>query len=135
MAYGYAFSPKAAKKANSKLAVLRGTRAQKSKMAAFESKNKDDEQGVSNQLLKVGEINDHQHQGGSAAYGRHVSKGGGIGKAESQERTGEIDRRENKRMFPAGTKVSAQPMGTPAKAKGGVTQTGPLYGGGGRNTQ
>lgn len=107
MAYGYAFSPKAAKKANAKLSVLRQTRAQKSKMAAFESKNKDDEQGVDRQLLKVGEINDKVHQGGSAAHGRHVSKGGGIGTAESQERTGEIDRPENKKVWPKGGDVKA----------------------------
>jgi hypothetical protein len=128
-------SPKAAKKANAKLSVLRKTRPQKSKMAAFDGKSKD-EGGTAKAEIPVGEINHPTNQGGSARNGRRVSAGGGIGKAESQVNSRQIDQPENKKTWPNGGGVSS---GNPAtgntRMKGPVAKSGGPYGGGGRNTQ
>jgi hypothetical protein len=128
-------SPKAAATLNSKLAVLRGTRPQKSKMAAFNHSEKDEGSAHKKAEIPNREINHPTNQGGSAAHGRRVSKGGGVGKAESQLHRGEIDG-QNKKTWPYGGGVSA---GNPAtgntRMKGPIAKTGGPYGGGGRATQ
>jgi len=65
------------------------------------------------------EINHPTNQGGSGRYGRRVSRGGGIGKAESQAHRGEIDAGRNKRPWPYGSEVSARNQG-PSGVRGGV---------------
>lgn len=128
-------SPKAAKKANAKLKVLRQTRAQASKMAAFEHKEKD-ETGMKNAEIPAREINHPTNQGGAAANGRRVSAGGGIRKAESQVGSRQIDQPENKRTWPKGGGVSASnPKTGNTRMRGPIAPTGGPYGGGGRNTQ
>lgn len=134
MGYGFAgsISPRAAKKANAKLAVLRKTRVQKGKMAAFEHKEKDE--GTARGEVPRNEI-DHptnQHKG---TAGR-VSKGGGIGKAESHVPSNNIDVPENKKTFPKGGEVSASnPKTGNTRMKGPIARSGGPYGGGGRDTQ
>jgi hypothetical protein len=135
MAYGFAgsISPKAAKKANAKLAVLRKTRAQKSKMAAFESKSKD-EDGMKNAEIPTNEINHPTNQRKGTA-GR-VSKGGGIGERESEVHSAEIDKPGNAKTWPKGGGVSsANPKTGNTRMKGPIAKTGGPYGGGGRDTQ
>jgi hypothetical protein len=137
MGYGFAgsISPKAAKKLNSKLAVLRGTKPQKSKIAPFNGKSKD-EGGTAKAEIPVGEINHPTNQGGSARNGRHVSKGGGVGKAESQVNAKQIDQPENKKTWPKGGGVSASnPKTGNTRMRGPIAKTGGPYGGGGRDTQ
>jgi hypothetical protein len=135
MAYGFAgsFSPKAAKKVNAKLAVLRKTRAQKSKMAAFEHKDKD-EGGTKKAEIPTGEIN-HPTNQRKGSVGT-VSKGGGIGKAESQFHPNEINKPGNGKVWPKGGDVSSSnPATGNTRMKGPIAKTGGPYGGGGRETQ
>lgn len=135
MGYGFAgsISPKAAKKLNGKLAVLRGTRAQRGKMAAFEAKEKDEGKTAQRAEIPSREINHPTNQAKKGVGA--VSKGGGIGKAESQERSAHIDAPRNAKTFPAGGKSSGRAGGTPSAAKGPIAPSGGPYGGGGRNTQ
>src|SRR5260370_26430088 len=77
-------SPKAAATLNSKLAVLRKTRAQKSKMAAFNKSEKDEGSVHKKAEIPNREINHPTNQGGSAAHARRASKRGSVGKGESQ---------------------------------------------------
>ncbi len=129
-------SPKAAATLNSKLAVLRGTRPQKSKMAAFGRKEKDEGSAHKKAEIPNREINHPTNQGGSAAYGRRVSKGGGVGKGESQVGRSQIDQGENKKTWPYGGGVSASnPATGNTRMKGPIAKTGGPYGGGGRATQ
>jgi hypothetical protein len=130
-------SNKARGKLNSKLAVLKGTRPQKSKMASFHNKTKDEgELGNHGHIAPDVEINDTKFQGGSAAHGRHVSKGGGIGKAESQMKRHAIDDPVNKKVWPHGGDVKAgNPKTGNTRMKGPIARSGGLYGGGGRGTQ
>ena len=133
MAYGYAFSAKAAKKVNGKLAQLRGTKAQKSKMAGFESKEKD-EVGTRGEVPNS-EINHRTNQGGSATYGRQVSKGGAVNKT-GQFKTNEINKPGNGKTWPAGGDVKASnPKTGNTRMKGPIAKEGGQYGGGGQNTQ
>jgi hypothetical protein len=126
-------SPKAAATLNSKLAVLRGTRAQKSKLAAFGRKEKDEGSAHKKAEIPNREINHPTNQGGSV--GRHVSKGGGIGKGESQENRSHIDAGRNAKTWPKGGGVSASnPATGNVKMKGPIAKTGGPYGGGGRAT-
>lgn len=129
-------SGKAAKKLNSKLSVLRGTRPQKSKMTNFEHKLKDEGE-LSNQGMFPHDhvIDDPRLEGGKAQYGRHVSKGGGIGKAESGVPMHHIDT-QNKKVWPKGGDVKASnPKTGNTKMKGPIAKSGGPYGGGGRGTQ
>lgn len=134
MAMAGSISPRAAKRLNGKLAVLRKTRAQKGKMAAFESKSKDE--GNTKAEIPRNEIDHPTNQGGSAAHGRHVSAGGGIGKAESGATAVHIDQPENKKVWPKGGGVSAKnPATGNTRMKGPIARSGGPYGGGGRDTQ
>lgn len=134
MGYGFAgsISPRAAKKLNGKLAVLRATRHQKGKMAAFDRKEKDE--GKAKGEIPRREI-DHptnQHKG---SVGR-VSKGGGIGKAESHLTAEHVDQPENKKVWPEGGGVKASnPKTGNTRMKGPIAKSGGPYGGGGRDTQ
>jgi hypothetical protein len=135
MAYGFAgsISPKAGKKLAGKLAVLKQTRAQRSKMAAFEAKSKD-EGGTAKAEIPVGEINSATNQAKKGVG--TVSKGGGVGKAESQFHTAEIDKAGNAKTWPKGGGVSsANPKTGNTAMKGPIAKSGGPYGGGGRNTQ
>jgi hypothetical protein len=100
-------SPKAAKKLNGKLKQLRGTRAQASKMAAFNSSQKD-EGGTKKAEIPTNEINNATNQSKKGAVGS-VSKGGGV--SAGNPATG------NTRM------------------RGPIVKSGGPYGGGGRDTQ
>jgi hypothetical protein len=118
-----------------KLAVLRGTRAQKSKMASFHSKTKDEGE------LDNGGAIDHENEINNpvvqkkGAVGR-VSKGGGVGKAESQMHRHAINDPVNKKVWPKGGDVKASnPKTGNTKMKGPIARSGGLYGGGGRGTQ
>jgi hypothetical protein len=135
MGYGMAgsISPKAAKKLTGKLAVLRKTRPQKSKMAAFEHKGKDEGQTPQAAI--------HPHEIDQAATQAKrgvgtVSKGGGIGKPESHLTAEHIDQPENKKVWPKGGDVRASnPATGNTRMKGPIAKTGGPYGGGGRDTQ
>jgi len=97
-----------------KLQVLRGTKAQKSKMAPFEQKTKDEghqrNKGIPE--MRVNEINNGrvQDKGGSFGVGGKrgpPSKGGRAG-PEGQTHVDEIDRADYQRpKFPAGGNVKA----------------------------
>ncbi len=136
MGYGFAgsISPKAAKKANAKLAILRKTRAQKGKMAAFDGKAKDEGKNASAAFNRE-EIDQAATQSKKGAVGS-VSKGGGIGKAESHVPSNNIDVPENKKVWPKGGGVSASnPKTGNTRMKGPIARSGGPYGGGGRDTQ
>src|SRR5258705_110200 len=103
---GYAFSQKAAANLNKKLAVLRGTRPQRGKMAAFNKSEKDEGSAHKTAEIPSREINHPTNQAKKGAVGS-VSKGGGIGKAESQVHRTEIDAGRNAKTWPKGGGVSA----------------------------
>lgn len=127
-------SPKQDKILKGKLAVLRGTRAQKGQMTAFDRKEKD-EDGMKNALIHGGEINHPANQSKKGAIGS-VSKGGGIGMAEKQFNANEINKPGYRKAWPKGGGMSS---GNPAtgntRMKGPVAKSGGIYGGGGRGTQ
>jgi hypothetical protein len=136
MAYGFAgsISPKAATKVNAKLAVLRKTRAQKTKMAAFEHKHKDEGFDPVKAEIPVNEI-DHPTNQKKGSAGR-VSKGGGIGEKEQEIHAVEIDKPTNKKAWPKGGGVSSSnPKTGNTRMKGPIAKSGGPYGGGGRDTQ
>jgi hypothetical protein len=127
-------SNKARATLNSKLAVLRGTRPQKSKMAAFGGRSKD-EGSTAKAEIPGNEINNKTNQSKKGAVGS-VSKGGGIGKAESQFTNNELNAGRNKKTWPNGGGVSASnPATGNTRMKGKIPAQGGQYGGGGRNTQ
>ena len=119
-----------------KLAVLRGTRSQKSKMAPFEHKDKDEGQahGKGHPDYSVDEINERATQRRCTA-GR-VSKGGQA-RGGTEPHSGHINYGAfGKPAFPPGSKVSAKnPKTGNTRMKGKIPAQGGLYGGGGRNTQ
>ena len=129
-----AISPKAAKSLNSKLAVLRGTRHQRGRMAGFDSRQKD-EGGTQRAEIPTNEINNKTNQSKKGAVGS-VSKGGGIGKPESQFNDNEINKPGNGKPWPKGGGVSASnPATGNTRMKGPIARSGGPYGGGGRATQ
>jgi hypothetical protein len=135
MGYGFAgsISPKAAKKANAKLSVLRNTRAQRTRMAAFDAKEKDE--GKSGKAAVNREEIDAAATQAKRGVGT-VSKGGGIGKAESHVPSNNIDVPANKKVWPKGGGVSAaNPKTGNTRMKGPIAKSGGPYGGGGRDTQ
>lgn len=126
-------SPKADAVLKGKLAILKQTRAQNSKMAAFGRKEKDEGSAHKKAEIPNREINHPTNQ--KKGIGT-VSKGGGIGKGESQLHKGEIDQGENKKTWPSGGGVSASnPATGNTRMKGPIAKTGGPYGGGGRATQ
>lgn len=127
-------SPKAGKKLNSKLAVLRGTRPQKSKMTSFHNKVKDEGQLENHGLSYEAHINQSMFQK-KGTVGK-VSKGGGVGKSEQQMHRHAIDDPVNKKVWPRGGDVKASnPKTGNVRMKGPIARSGGLYGGGGRGTQ
>jgi len=120
-------------KAGAKLAVLRGTRAQKSKMASFDGKQKDEAIRTRGEV-PPNEINHPTNQRHGSRF--MPSKGGSVGKGGQPTRSA-IDENTGKK-FPGESKVgtkAAQPRISTARTKGTIAQSGPMYGGGGRNTQ
>jgi hypothetical protein len=102
-------------------------------MAAFERKEKD-EGSTKRAEIPVGEIN-HPTNQRKGAVGS-VSKGGGVGKPESQVHSAEIDKAGNAKTWPKGGGVSAaNPKTGNTAMKGPIAKSGGPYGGGGRNTQ
>ena len=118
-----------------KLAVLRQTRAQKSKMAGFNAKTKDEGSiQQPNAALKV----DQQLAKGSgpAKLGGKVSKGGGAGPAEQPIYREHIDGEAKAPPWKGSPKTSAKNnVKTPPGIKKAPPKTGGMYGGGGRDTQ
>jgi len=136
MGYGFAgsISPKAAKKANAKLSALRQTRAQKGRMAAFDGKSKDEGKDAGGAAIHRNEIDAAATQAKKGVG--TVSKGGGIGKAESHVPSNNIDTPENKKVWPRGGGVSASnPKTGNTRMRGPIARSGGPYGGGGRDTQ
>lgn len=132
-------SGKARKKLNAgmaKLQVLRGTRPQKSKMATFEHKKKDEGE-LENQGMFPHDhvIDDPRLEGGKSEYGRHVSKGGSVGKAESQVHRKHIDQNTGKPWPNGGGVKAGNPKTGNTRMKGPIAKSGGIYGGGGRGTQ
>lgn len=137
MGYGFAgsISPKAAKKANAKLSVLRQTRAQKGRMAAFDGKAKDEGTDAGGTVIRRNEIDAPATQSKKGAVGS-VSKGGGIGAAESAVKVAVDPTPANRKTWPKGGGVSASnPKTGNVRMKGPIAKTGGPYGGGGRDTQ
>lgn len=125
-------SPKAQAKLNGKLAVLRGTHAQKTKMAAFNGKSKDEGAAHKKAEIPTNEIN---HPTNQAKKMGNPSKGARAG-AESQVHRGEIDAGRNAKKWVPGSNVSASnPATGNTRMKGTIANQGGQYGGGGRNTQ
>lgn len=112
-----------------KLQVLRGTRVQKSKMAPFEQKSKD-EGALGNKGIaqaRVGQINGPgQDKGGK--FGT-PSKGGRAGPA-GQYHVNEINRADKQTpKFPAGSKMKAGNKVGNARSKAKTMQRSlPMYG-------
>jgi hypothetical protein len=126
-----------------KLEVLRGTKAQKSKMAPFHSRKKDEGHIGNKGIPEAGdyEINDRtvQDKGGSFGHGGKrspPSKGGRAGK-EGQFHVKHIDKPSMQHpKFPASGNVRASnPKTGNTRMHGKIPPQGPLYGGGGRSTQ
>jgi hypothetical protein len=98
-----------------KLQVLRGTKAQKSKMAPFMQKTKDEGHPKNRGIpeMRVDEINNKRVQDKGGTYGtsggrKPPSKGGRAG-PEGQFHVGEInDKSRQTPKFPAGGNVSAK---------------------------
>ena len=124
-------SAKAGARLNAKLAVLRGTRPQKSKMAAFNRREKD-EGDTKRAEIPVNEINHPTNQAGG-----RPTKGGGVGKPESQVKSNQInDKSMTGKRWPAGGDVSSKnPATGNTRMKGRIPAQGGQYGGGGRSTQ
>lgn len=104
-----------------KLQVLRGTKAQKSKMAPFEQKTKDegDRDNLGIQEMRVNQINNKRVQDAGGKYG-NPSKGGSVNKT-GQVSVNEINRGDyQKPKFPkegAREQSHAAGLRVPAKAK------------------
>jgi hypothetical protein len=133
MGYGYAFSQKAAANLNKKLAVLRGTRPQKGKMAAFNRSEKD-EGSRKKAEIPAREINHPTNQ--RDRIGSTPSKGGqargGVTPKRSQIDQGAM---QGKKWIPGGGVSAANPKTGNVKMKGPIAKSGGPYGGGGRATQ
>jgi hypothetical protein len=120
-----------------KLQVLRGSKSQKSKMAPFEQKTKDEgdpgKRGIPE--VEVGEINNRTVQAKNRSFG-YGGKRSGPSKAgragpEGQVHVNEIDRSDyQKPNFPAGGNVQASnPKTGNTRMKGGRKQQSlPMYG-------
>jgi len=126
-----------------KLEVLRGTKAQKSKMAPFHSRRKDEghtrNKGVPEMCDDQINHKSVQDSGGTYGHGGKYgppSKGGRAG-PEGQFKRREIDTGEFERpKFPKGGDVKASnPKTGNTRMKGRIPAQGGQYGGGGRNTQ
>jgi hypothetical protein len=118
-----------------KLAVLKKTRVQKSKMAPFEQKTRDegDPRNVGEKNYSVDHINEREVQKLGTA-GR-VSKGGGA-RGGVEPHSEHINGPMTKGAWPKGGGVSASnPKTGNTRMKGRVPAQGGQYGGGGRGTQ
>jgi hypothetical protein len=130
-------SPKQQAKANAKLQVLRGTKAQKSKMAPFNQKSKDEgdpgKRGIPE--VSVGEINNKRVQDKGGSFGPGGKRGpptkGGRAGPEGQYHVNEINRADKQTpKFPSGGNVKAsnpKTGNTRMKAKR-KQQSLPMYG-------
>ena len=119
----------------SKLAVLKKTRNQKTKMAPFDQKTRDegDLHNAGEKNYSVDHINERQVQKLGTA-GR-VSKGGGARGGVEPHRE-HINGPMTKGAWPKGGDVSASnPKTGNTRMKGPVPPQGGQYGGGGRTTQ
>lgn len=88
---------------------MAGTKPQKSKMASFEGKSKDEGKahGKGRTEVSVDEINERAVQDKGGKFGT-PSKGGRVAGAEAQVKTGEINNAaEQKPKFPKGDKIKA----------------------------
>src|SRR5215831_10173754 len=143
-------SPRAAKKLNGKLAVLKQTRAQRGRMTNFDNSTKDE--GKTQQTAEVpsNEINHPTNQRdrvGSKPSGPGRGRGGGApaatrstgGQARggTQPKHDQIDQggMQSKRWIPGSDVSASNPKTGNTRMKGTIAQRGPQYGGGGRNTQ
>lgn len=148
---GYVFTPKAAAKLNSKLAVLRGTKPQKSKMAAFNTSTKD-EGGRKKAEIPGNEINNKTNQrdrvgskpspsgrgnNTATAVTRGTTSTGGQSKGNVAPKRSQIDQgaMQSKKWVPGSDVSASNPKTGNTRMKGTIAQSGPAYGGGGRNTQ
>lgn len=117
----------------SKLAVLSKTRAQRGRMTTFDHKGKDE--GNTGQAAFNRRQIDQASMQAKKGVGT-VSKGGGIGKAESNVTAEHIDQPENKKIWPYGGDVKkSNPATGNTRMKGPIPKSGGLYGGGGQSTQ
>lgn len=118
-----------------KLAALKGTKPQNSKMAAFDGKSKDegDRAEYGHESFSTDEINEKGVQDKGGKYGT-PSKGGRAGPERAAAKTREIDDSSmQKPKFPAGDKVragkrGAGPVGMGGKSKA-LRSSGGAYGG------
>jgi hypothetical protein len=127
-------SAKAGAALNKKLAVLKQTRAQNSKMAAFAGRSKDE--GSTHQKAEVpnNEINNKTNQ--RDRIGSKPSAGGQARGGTAPKRT-QIDQgaMQGKKWIPGGNVSAANPKTGNTRMKGPIAPRGGQYGGGGRNTQ
>ena len=116
-------------KASAKLAVLKKTRAQKSKMATFDHTFRDEGRTQQRAEVPNREIDHPTNQRDRARS--LPSKGGSVGRI-GMPKTAHIDREQGPK-FPAGGSVRAGKK--TVGVRGGVQQAGPIYGGGSRGQQ
>ena len=123
-----------------KLAVLRATRPQNSKMAPFNKASKDEGSAHKKAEIPGNEINHPTNQKDVAGFGfkgrAPASKGGRVGKTGQVSR-GQIDAAsmQSKKWIPGGGVSAKNPATGNTRMKGPIAKTGAQYGGGGRNTQ
>ncbi len=105
-----------------------GTTSQKSKLANFSSGAKDEGRLGNKGIQEFDENSINKMQGGSAKYGRHVSKGAGIRGAEKTltKRKELNDSSVQQPMFP---KSKGGGKKWPGMHGGAGQQQGPMYGG------
>lgn len=146
-------SPKAQAKLNGKLAVLRQTRPQKSKMAAFSTSTKDEGSAHKRAEVPSNEINHPTNQRdrvGSKPSAPGKGKGrainstlagtrstGGQARGGTAPTRRQIDQgaMQSKKWIPGSNVSGYNPATGNTRMKGPIAQRGPMYGGGGRNTQ
>lgn len=125
-------------KAMAKLKAQRGATAQKSKMAPFDGKKRDEGQahGYGDVNFSIDQLNERGVQDKGGRFGT-PSKGGRAGGEMTPVKTGQINAGGAQRpKFPAGGRVSASnPKTGNTRMKGKIPPQGGQYGGGGRDTQ
>ena len=127
-----------AKALNSTLAK---TRAQKTRMANFDSRQRDEGDKENDGVVRIDHIDNKEFQRvGSRETASGKPSRGGQARGGTEPRRDQIDQAPMQRKkFPAGHRMKGKgnksgPAGH-VGVKGGVVQSGPEYGGGGRNTQ
>jgi hypothetical protein len=117
-----------------KPAILKQTRSQKGKMAAFDGRQRDEGSAHKKAEVPGNEINHPTNQ--RDRIGSTPSKGGQARGGTAPKRT-QIDQgsMQGKKWIPGGGVSASNPKTGNTRMKGKIPARGGQYGGGGRNTQ